>query len=132
MTRIELFQSFLLLANASSVQKLLCIFQESNSTLEYFSKSFITNFNHVNTGRLRWHFILLWASCKAFRAGVSWCLLHEFFLFFHINLCCLFFLTNVCQLLFVAFCDESCRFVAQDSLSMSLVQSCKEICILYG
>ena len=56
----------------------------------------------------------------------------NFLLFFHINLCCLFVLANVCQLIFVAFCNESCWSVAQESLSMYIVLSCKEICILYG
>ena len=126
----------------------LCIFRESNSTLEYFSKSLITNFNQVKISLIRRHFVFLQASCKAFWADVSLysrskcpnqlgrllkiLVFHKFFLFFHINLCCLFFLANICQLLFVPFCDESCRFVAQEPFSMSLVQSCKELCILYG
>ena len=73
MPRIMLFQSFLLLANGSSVQKLFCIFRESNSMLENFLKSLITNFNHINIGLPRGYFMFLQASCKAFRAGVSLC-----------------------------------------------------------
>ena len=53
-------------------------------------------------------------------------------MFFHINLCCSFVLANVCQLLFAAFYSQICRSVAGESLPMSIVQSCKEICVLCG
>ena len=48
MSRIKLFQSFLLVANVSSLQRLLRISLQSISMLEYFLKSLSTNFTHVN------------------------------------------------------------------------------------
>ena len=125
-----------------SVKKLSRIFRQSNSKLDYFSKSLITNFNYVNIGLPCGYFIFLQALCKTFRAGAShaievnvhlwrsWCSMN-FLLFFHTNLCFLFILANVCQLHFVAFRNESCQFVAQESLSMFIAQSCKEVYILY-
>ena len=47
----------------------------------------------------------------------------DFILFFQNNLCCLFVLASVCQLLFAALSHESCLFFAQVYLSMSIVQS---------
>ena len=68
-----LLQSFLSLGNVSSFHKLFCTFQESNSRLEYFSKSLITNFYNIKIGHPHGYFMFLQVLSKAFRAGVSLC-----------------------------------------------------------
>ena len=62
MPRIKLFQSFLLVANVSSLQRVLCMPLQSVSMLEYFLKSLSTNFTYVNVGLLCGDFKFLQAS----------------------------------------------------------------------